>query len=376
MSRRFNLLRTLRLQLKSGYRLEEPREYQFLKKLPPYNHVNAYETHEVPYIRLLKKAMKNNPNFGSEGVYPAYGNLEPQALTLAKKQYLLMKQGLSEEEAYAKAMEYVVELEDKAYNDLKFIHEEMKKMQTPKVDIMTEDKNIEEKFKQWQEKLRTIPYDELPFEEQGELDEFIQCKLLKWNQVQRERRMKDIVFYLQYRDLLEALFPLDPQVDAVKRQEFQEVFTERFLQLYGVNREKLITSKPFYVEDYLRYLQLILSTPNLRQLSQKDNIEISKWITETLAYQDILDARSLKDSRFYLTSLQNQFFPMFKLPSMNGKFKIPGVEEIKRLLYENDVGYQRRDGKLYVRRFYKLPMLLFPTEVCCALIAQDKDTFK
>jgi hypothetical protein len=97
---------------------------------------------------------------------------------------------------------------------------------------------------------------------------------------------------------------------------------------------------------------------------------------ETLAYQDILDARSLKDSRFYLTSLQNQFFPMFKLPSMNGKFKIPGVEEIKRLLYENDVGYQRRDGKLYVRRFYKLPMLLFPTEVCCALIAQDKDTFK
>lgn len=46
-----------------------------------------------------------------------------------------------------------------------------------------------------------------------------------------------------------------------------------------------------------------------------------------------------------------------------GTFVLPSVQDFKQLLYDNDIGYKVVDGKLFVRRFYMIPQLLFPQEV-------------
>jgi hypothetical protein len=46
----------------------------------------------------------------------------------------------------------------------------------------------------------------------------------------------------------------------------------------------------------------------------------------------------------------------------NKNYQLPSVEEFKQLLYDNDIGYKTHEGKLYVRRFYLIPTLLFPNE--------------
>lgn len=43
-------------------------------------------------------------------------------------------------------------------------------------------------------------------------------------------------------------------------------------------------------------------------------------------------------------------------------YKLPSVETFKQMLYDNDIGYKVVDGKLFVRRFYAIPLLLFPEE--------------
>lgn len=43
-------------------------------------------------------------------------------------------------------------------------------------------------------------------------------------------------------------------------------------------------------------------------------------------------------------------------------YSLPSVEKFKQLLYDNDIGYKVVDGKLYVRRFYMIPQILFPKE--------------
>ena len=69
----------------------------------------------IPYLKLYKQAVAKNPIYTDERVYPAYWQQEPQALTLAKKQYELMQNGVSEEDAYQQSLDYVEVLEDKAY---------------------------------------------------------------------------------------------------------------------------------------------------------------------------------------------------------------------------------------------------------------------
>jgi hypothetical protein len=53
-------------------------------------------------------------------------------------------------------------------------------------------------------------------------------------------------------------------------------------------------------------------------------------------------------------------------------FELPSLEEIKAILYANDVGYKSEEGKLFIRRHYKLPMLLFPKETFTTTILADE----
>ena len=107
-------MRKLRLQLKTGFLRKEPSSYAFLKRYPPLsrdaaNPVRNVEKHNIPYLKLYETAVAKNPLYADEKVYQAYWAHEPQALTLAKKQYEFMEKGDTETAAYDKAVTYVEE---------------------------------------------------------------------------------------------------------------------------------------------------------------------------------------------------------------------------------------------------------------------------
>ena len=82
----------------------------------------------------------------------------------------------------------------------------------------------------------------------------------------------------------------------------------------------------------------------------------------TLALRDVLKGNSASRVQHYLEDIRNKFFPMVKYPERVDEFSIPDVRGLKALLYQNDVGYRNQNEKVYVRRFYRLPALLFPKE--------------
>lgn len=105
----------------------------------------------------------------------------------------------------------------------------------------------------------------------------------------------------------------------------------------------------------------------------------------------------------YLNHLQITFFPILKKafttpvsPSTNndssddssdgssssdsdvsndsvGRFPVPTVDSIKKLLYQNQIGYKVVNGKVYVRMLYRIPALLFPKETFAANLIHDKE---
>ena len=48
------------------------------------------------------------------------------------------------------------------------------------------------------------------------------------------------------------------------------------------------------------------------------------------------------------------------------------TDDFKALLYANDVGYKRKDAKLFVQRIHRLPMLLFPRETFTTALLTDR----
>lgn len=118
-----HVLRSIRLQLKSGFLRRAPAAFTLLRQYPPLNRdtalpVRRVETRNIPYLDLYEKATTKNPLYADEKVYPAYWAHEPQALTLAKKQYEYMQKGQTEEEAYQNAVKYVNTLENESYLEL------------------------------------------------------------------------------------------------------------------------------------------------------------------------------------------------------------------------------------------------------------------
>lgn len=70
-----------------------------------------------------------------------------------------------------------------------------------------------------------------------------------------------------------------------------------------------------------------------------------------------------KNIQNYVDSMRAQFFPMVLYMDRAEQLMIPSRENFKQLLYDNDIGYKREvNNKLYVKRFYKIPSLLFPEE--------------
>ena len=68
-----NIMRKLRLQLKSGYIKKEPASYLYMKRYPPLMRdtapiSNKIDIKTIPYLKLYKQAVEKNPVYTDERV--------------------------------------------------------------------------------------------------------------------------------------------------------------------------------------------------------------------------------------------------------------------------------------------------------------------
>ena len=309
--------------------------------------------------------------FFTSKVYPAYWQNEPQALTLAKKQYALMRDGMSEDLAYEKAVEYVNSLENTSYEEMMNFQQMLYEKGTNK-PFLTDD-SIAEELVYWKGRLKEIRYKDLELGEQGEIDFFIQTKLLKWNEVDRERRMKDPIFVMQFSLLRQSLFNVNLGIDgnladsSDEEKESEERVPDDVKEVVRSDwLGKLHTSKFFYVEDYVYFLKKAKAKPSLTKWNSQEREKLNQWISETLAFKAVMDRKTPHEAKQYIDELRAQYFPLLHLSHLAKSFVIPTVEDLKRLLYNNQVGYKTENSFTFVKRFYRLPMLLFPLETFAA----------
>jgi hypothetical protein len=366
MKQPLNVYRHIRLQLKTGYMRREPEEYRFLLRYPPLSRdtappVQKLETRQIPYIKLYQKIVSDDPIMRNETVFPAYWQEEPVALTMAKKQYELMTtQKLSEAEALKAAKRYVSDLENKAYEDMINFKKSLddrhaRESFTSKEELMME-------INKYRALLRETPFEDLDLADQGEIDYFIQTKVLGWREVERNRRMKDPLFVWQFERIRARIFPEIFEDEVNLKQDLRGEYKKRFAEAYGMDLSGLKATSPFYYEDYEILFNKCRDRPHLARWNERPREHISRWILDTLALQTAIRNSSSQRTSMYLDELRAQFFPMIKYPQDALSFTLPSVEKMKEILYQNDIGYKVVDNKLYIRRFYLLPALLFPKQ--------------
>lgn len=346
-------------------------------------------------MELYEKAVTKHPKY-DESIYPAYWQQEPLALTLAKKQYTFMQEGDSEEIAFRKAEKYVDDIENKSYVELLAIRETLNDMNA-KPPFMT-DSEIAETISYWKAKLQETTYEDLELADQGEVDFFIQTKILKWTEAQRERRMKDVIFYNEFHKLREILFPINATIQKELALESEKEFRSFYFKIRLLDPSKLTCAAPFYLEDYVSLFTKMSQQPNLQKWSMRDLNHLADWIENTLAMRQIVEKSSRQTVDRYIDHLKITFFPILNKvvntptttstssSSLNsgssgssvGKFSflIPTVDSIKKVLYQNQIGYKVEDGKVYVKRFYRIPALLFPKETFAANLINDEETME
>ena len=367
MSNRYykHIFRVTRLQLKSGYLKEEPIEYGIMKRYPPMNRGAIPKRmklidHDIPYVKLYKKAIQKNPLYADDRIFPAYWQYEPSALTLAKKQYQHMQAGLDEETAYKKAVDFVDELEDNAYQNLSELIEKINSSGA-KVSILN-DSDTKETIDLWHIRLSKTPYEKLELADQGELDHFVQTKILKWNEIERERRMRDPMFVLKFEKIRGAIFPeiskfYDDNM-GVNRPNLEESVKD----MVGESQVSLWrTTHSFYYEDYEKYFQMVKENQQIDTWNPSISKQFANWILDTLAFHIVLERNNSDQIEAYLCNLLKQFFPMFRKSYQGNTSQIsfPDKLTFRTSLYENQIGYKNEEGKLYVLRFYHIPRIFF-----------------
>lgn len=432
-------MRAIRIQLKTGFLQTEPEEYTFMKRYPPMvretkEPFHKLKTEKIPYLNLLGKNKRRNPLY-DERVHPAYWQNEPIGLTLAKKQFQFMQKGDDEETAFKKAEEYVNGLENKAYLAMRELRDALKKSgaQAP----FLKDEALADELMVWKEKLKHTSYEELDDAEQGEIDHLIQTKVMKWNEVERERRMRDPIFVKQFikiRDLL-LMDKIQTRGEEERRQEAIARVNEQVLAkagFEGVDTTQMAAIEPFYLQDYVKFFNLFLEEPDEQKWRFSERSALDTWIRDCVALQGVIDgiesekeeqlaeakeaweerlkehkevegkpesddywamqaymsdideqerdhknllnaiedeaAEQLED---YIEQLKTQFFPMRLNHADKAAYKPLAVNDLRAVLYHNGVGYKQEQGKVYVRRFYRLPALLFPAETIASMYFID-----
>jgi len=379
-----NLLRHVRLMKKTNFIKEWPKEYIFMTKYPPLTRRSKEEIKaepmKVPYLRLYHDAVRKNPAFASERVYPAYWHQEPMAMVLAKKQFALMQSGLDEDEAYAQAKDSVDGMESAAYDDLAELRAKVESDDSR--PALLADPVITEGLAKWRDVLAETPYDELELADQGEIDHFVQAYVLKWSELERERRMGDPAFALQFEHLRNSLLVADAPMSQEGGHGHalgSQADKEDVLEFFGCTKQDLLSAREkFFFEDYASWFEKVKATPLLKAWPKAERSDMSKWIVSTLAMQHVIETEDAAGIRRYLEQLRRQFFPMINSPDTADDFDLPSAEDVRAILYKNDIGYRKEGdaGRLYVRRFYNLPRLLFPKFILGMRLKADNDKLR
>lgn len=368
--------------MKTGYWKKEPDDYHFLLRYPPLSRdtappVTYIKPHRIPYVHLYKRIIEDDPILRDETVYPAYWQEEPLALTMAKKQYeLITKHGLDVEEAYKQAKSYINTLESKAYEELKHLKSTLDDLDAQ--DPFSSDAEIREQLIKYNDLMSKFPsYDAVPIADRGDIEYFVQTKILKWKHVERERRMKDPLFAARFEELMVNIFPyLQNEREGTRLKQGKAGYLELLEHNHNLRMTRMRTSQPFYFEDYKMFFDKLKEKPNLSRWSERNRETLSRWIIDTLAYQEILETRTPGRVQSYLDQLRSQFFPMIKYPEEAETFVLPSLDDLKKLLYSNDIGYKPVGKKLFVKRFYNLPVLLFPKQTWATSILSDQNRVK
>lgn len=120
-----------------------------------------------------------------------------------------------------------------------------------------------------------------------------------------------------------------------------------------------------------------------RTCNEQNLKELDAWCRQTLIVSPPERKFSEANYNSYLKKVQLNFFPFLKysksmFDKKSSKFddanyqqqlkyisdhSIPDLDTFRRILFRNGIGYQlNEDGKLYVKRFYRIPALLWPTQ--------------
>merc|ERR1711968_114944 len=96
---------------------------------------------------------------------------------------------------------------------------------------------------------QSTSYDDLDLAIQGEIDHFIQTKILKWNEVERERRMRDPMFAINFEKVRCLILDLEQN----NEQKMSEDTVEKLPVLPQI--AKLSTKERFFYEDYVFHFE-------------------------------------------------------------------------------------------------------------------------
>jgi len=387
MSQNLHIMRNIRLQLKTGYMRKAPGTYLFMQRYPPLSRdtsvpVRDVMAKEVPFANLYDKLMNNNPLYNDDLVYPAYGAHETKALKIAMEQHKFMTEGHGEEEALRKANALVDGLENTAFLEMKDLQQALSANANVRPTMLS-NPEVSAFLAEWKTKLdngkKSVRYEDLPLEDQGLIDCFIHTKILRWNEVERERRMKDPVFF-NYFDKLRYNLLHNHAWESRPRGADHRSYTNKLKRFWSIPHQKapdsLSTLNPFYYEDYKHYFDLLRETPLLARWEPSARMQFSHWIIECLALKRVLKKSEPRFVQHYLDQMRAQFFPMVRYPTRAADFVLPSYDEFRRVLYNADIGFKREEGKLYVRRFYRIPQLFFPKETLTTSLTADHEKLK
>jgi hypothetical protein len=412
-----SILRDLRVKLKNGFLREPPIAFEVLRKTPA--HWNAYmprwlyiKQNEMPYLKVHRAMKERNAMYPRQDLAKAYENTF--GMIISKRMYQLMKQGLSEEAAYVEATKFITERENEAFQDLKKLVENLEQNDP---SVLKFDEHIQEEYDFWNAQVKIKTYGNLQEWERGPVDKFLQFYVLKWTDNEAKYRLRDLRFTTYYMRLFDALFPLESKQE--KKANWLAGMKEQVANHPG------FTARGFYIEDYIWYYNQFLHSPNFeREWTQIDQFRLKKWVEKTLILKPLskdsmlsMDLGSLyteeedeetegeddekalleefeieqhlkkegesaeaaeievsSDEKIAFDTTIRAFFPMYNLPKLVPILPKLDVMEVKRALYENEIGYKKAGkdrSKTLVRRFYLLPKLLFPRAFFLAYVTKD-----